>query len=96
MLIFPAGSEKRNNNFLINHTKNQKKAAFVAVLVFFLTFITLTLLPFINQTYADDIRDLDSIEALLNKIEKAKKEGLSICDAKKSLEKLKALGGGQN
>lgn len=50
-------------------------------------------LPFANQAHADDIRDLDSIEALASKWEEIKKEGLSAGDVKKLTDKLKELGG---
>ncbi|MEE9501871.1 MAG: S8 family peptidase, partial [Candidatus Aminicenantaceae bacterium] len=46
-----------------------------------------------NQAYAQDIRDLDSIEALKSKWEEVKKEGLSAGDVEKLTDKLKELGG---
>ena len=80
-----------------------RKSCFVAanqplymrILLSFLAAILMSLyvLPFAGQAHADDIRDLDSLEALANKWEEVKTEGLSAGDVKKLTDKLKELGG---
>ena len=67
------------------------KRIFLSFLLSCLT--SLCFLSFLNQAIAQDIRDLDSIEALLKKWEEVKKEGISSSDTKKLVEKLRELGG---
>ena len=54
---------------------------------------SLYVLPFVNKARADDIRDLDSIEALKSKWDEVKEGGLGAGDIKKLTDKLKELGG---